>query len=224
MRKEKVLSNILFWITLISPMLAFALASIIGESNIFGVAGIVRYSWIMWLFIPVGVLSIIIGIKLKKEKKGYKKNLIIAFICLPLILIFGSYRFIFTIVSYDIDKVVAIEEKINLDLPNEIKIATTPWDTYDVSYVKIINDESKDKFEQELKTNPLWQNELSFKIKNLLPLSIPYETEAFDYFVFYNVTTNEYNEYPLEGECECIFIAYDCETQRLIIVDNYKIR
>ena len=75
MKKEKVLGNILFWMTLISPMISFSLASMIGEAEIFGVAGIIRYSWLMILFIPVGILSILIGLQLKKNKQKYKKNL-----------------------------------------------------------------------------------------------------------------------------------------------------
>ena len=94
MKKEKVLGNILFWMTLISPMISFSLASMIGEAEIFGVAGIIRYSWLMILFIPVGILSILIGLKLKKGKQEYKKNIIVAVIVLPLLAIFGSYRFI----------------------------------------------------------------------------------------------------------------------------------
>ena len=80
MKTVRILSNILFWITLISPMAAFVLASVVGEVNIFGVAGIVRYSWVMLFFIPLGVLSILIGNKLKKSNQNYKKNYIIAFI------------------------------------------------------------------------------------------------------------------------------------------------
>lgn len=222
--KRRTLGNILFWTTLISPIVSFSLASTIGEANIFGVAGIIRYSWIMLLFIPIGILSIIIGLKLKNNKQKYKKNFIIAFICLPLLIIFGSYRFIFkSVVSYDINEVSIIEAKINLEIPDEIKVATNKLDLYDISYVKIINDESKELFEQEIKNNQLWQNELNSEIKCLLPLDIQYESEAFEYFVFYNITNDEYNIVPLKGEYEYIFIAYDCDLQRLIIIDNYKL-
>ena len=95
MNKKRILGNILFWTTLISPMLSFSLASMIGEANIFGVAGIIRYSWVMLLFIPIGILSILIGFKLKNSTQKYKKNFIVSFICLPLLIIFGSYRVIF---------------------------------------------------------------------------------------------------------------------------------
>ena len=210
-------------------MFSFALSTYIGEVDVFGTAGMLRYSWIMWLFVPVGILSILIGIKLKKNNQKYKKNLIIAFVCVPLLLIFGSYRFLFNdTVSYDdIDTIYAVEETINLNLPNEIKVATTKFDSPTESYneirAKIINNESKVNFEQEIETNPLWQNELGTKIKSLWPTMPQYEVEFYDYFIFYNITTGEYNTYPTDGIYECVLIAYDCDLQGLIIVDNYTI-
>lgn len=220
---KKVLGNILFWLTLISPMTSFTLASMIGEANIFGVAGIIRYSWIMYLFIPFGILSILMGIKLKKDNQKYKKNFIISVICLPLLIIFGSYRLIFNSVSYDVNKVFVIEKNINLELPSKIKVATNKLELYNVSYVKIIDDDSKNIFEAEIENNQLWQNTLNVEIKTILPLDIQYETETFDFFIFYNTINNEYNTLPSKGEYKCIFIAYDCDTQRLIIMDDYKI-
>ena len=221
---KRILGNILFWTTLISPMLSFSLASMIGEANIFGVAGIIRYSWVMLLFIPIGILSILIGFKLKNSTQKYKKNFIVSFICLPLLIIFGSYRVIFnSAVSYDVNEVSIVEEKINFEIPDDIKVATNKLDLYNISYLKIINSESKDMFEQEIGNNQLWQKELKPEIKSLLPLDIQYESEIFEYFVFFNITSNEYNISPLSGQYECIFIAYDCDLQRLIILSDYKI-
>ena len=145
-------------------MISFSLACLIGEADIFGITGMIRYSWIMWLFIPIGILSILIGIKLKNNNQKYKKNFVISFICLPLLVIFGSYRFIFKdVISYDVNKISIIEAKTNITLP--IKIGTEKFNNYDISYVKIINSESKKTFEQEIASNKLWQNNLEFSIK-----------------------------------------------------------
>lgn len=76
MKKEMTFSNIIFWLTLISPLLSFALVCKIGEADIFSIAGMVRYSWVMLLFIPIGILSILIGFKLKANKQKYKKILL----------------------------------------------------------------------------------------------------------------------------------------------------
>lgn len=225
MKKEISLAKMLFWLTLISPMISFSLACLIGEADIFGITGMIRYSWIMLLFIPIGILSILIGIKLKNNNQKYKKNFVISFICLPLLVIFGSYRFIFKdVISYDVNKISIVEAKTNITLPHEIKIGIEKFNNYDISYVKIVNNESKKIFEQEIASNKLWQNNLEFSIKTLLPYNLQFESNTFDYFVFYNVTSNEYN---IGGEvadgCDIVFIAYDCDLQRLMILDNYII-
>ena len=222
---KKTLGNILFWITLVSPCLSFSIACMIGETNIFGVVGIIRYSWVMLLFIPIGVLSILIGFELKNCKEKYKKNFIISFISLPLLVIFGSYRFIFNnVISYDISEISIIEDEIHFDIPDDIKVATNKMALYNISYVKIISRESKDVFEHEIENNQLWQEDLAPELKGFLPLDIQYESDIFDYFLFFNITSNEYNIPPLSGQYECIFIAYDCDLQRLIILYDYTIK
>ena len=202
MKIIKMLGNVIFWLTLISPLASFALASTVGESDIFGVLGIVRYSWIMWLFIPIGILSILIGLKLKKCKQNYKNNFIVAFICLPIIILFGSYSFIFNDISYDTERLTVIENKINLELPDAVKIATNEIDSYNVSYVKITGEPDKEKFEREIEQNNLWEKLLSTKIKSILPFDIQAELSAFDCFLFYNATNGDYNIYPPDGEYE----------------------
>ncbi|MGN0807251.1 MAG: hypothetical protein ACI4MN_02260 [Candidatus Coproplasma sp.] len=225
MKKIKIIGNIIFWLTLISPIAGFALACIIGEVNIFSIAGMVRYSWVMWCFIPFGVASIIIAIILKKNNLRYKKNLVIAFICVPIIILFGLFRFIFinNVFTYDSNSVVIVEQKSELELPHQVKIASYKLDSYTESYLKITDKEEKENYEDNLKTNPLWVSELSSKIKSLLPYEIQVEINTFDYFAFYNITTDEYNIYPSDGQYDCLFIAYDCELQRLIVLSDYKI-
>lgn len=223
MKRINIFGRTLFCATLISPILSFVLASVIGEANIFGVAGIVRYSWIMFLFVPFGILSIIVGLKLKNGSQNYKKNIVVAFVCLPLLIVFGSYRFIFDSVSYNVEKVSVVEKQIKIQFPDEIKIATNNLDSYNLSYVKIVDNENTSVFEKEIETSQLWQNNLTSEVKSLLPSNIQYEIEVFDYFVFYNVTDDEYNKYPTKKEIEGIFVAYDCDLQRLMILDECKI-
>lgn len=221
MKKNRILGNALFWITLITPMISFSLVCKIGETDIFDIAGIIRWSWVMWLFIPIGILSILIGFKLKKSNQKYKKNFIISFICIPLLVIFGSYRFIFDdVVLYDVNKVSIIENKINIKIPDNIKVATLRQDLYEKTYVKINDNDSRYVFEQEIINNQLWCNTLNFQIKCLLPIYVQHETEVFDYYIFYNITNDEYNKLPDNSVYECVFIAYDCDFSRLLIVLN----
>lgn len=224
MKKVKIFANVIFWLTVISPMIAFSASCLIGEVEVFGVMGIVRYSWVMWLFMPLGILSMFFGAYLKKRNQKYKRYIIVAIICLSLLLIFGSYRFVFSDAScYDTDQITSVEEKIGIDFPDSIKIATEKFDAYSVSYVKITSAEEKTDFESAILKNPLWKDELGTKITSLLPQNLEYEIIPFDYFVFYNVTSGEYNTYPENGEYECVFVAYDKELQRFIVLNEFVV-
>lgn len=65
--KIKMASATLFWCTLISLPVSFSVSAILGETEIFSVLGIIRYSWVMLLFIPIGICSFIWGLYLKRK-------------------------------------------------------------------------------------------------------------------------------------------------------------
>lgn len=223
MKKIKYISEFLFGCTILSLPVSFALTCLIGEVRIFGVGGIVRYSWIMLCFLPITLLSLLFGWILKKRGEKYKKHLIVALVCTSLLLLFGVYRVAIPAFSYDIDQMDAIEKTMHVDLPDNVKIATEDLDKYTVSYVKMLDQGEISDFHVELESNELWTSKLSPAIKGILPLSIQAEIYAFDYFLFYNLTSNEYNLLPENDQNECIFIAYDCEMSRFIIVSRYKV-
>lgn len=223
-KKLQKIGNIIFWLTLISLPFSFTLTTIVGEANIFGLARFIRYLWIMYLFIPIGILSIVFGIKLKRNNLKYKKNFVAAFICIPMLVICGSGKQTFAdSFQYDSKRVQTIGKKISIEFPNEISEATIKSDEYDLTYAKIISNDSKIKFEYTIQTNGLWKNDLDIRIKGLLPIIEQGEIQDFDYYVFYNETTNEYNTYPSVENYQCIFVSYALKNQRLMLIDNYKV-
>ena len=64
---------------------------------------------------------------------------------------------------------------------------------------------------------------MSTYVKGILSDVIEIEIEDFDYFLFYNITDNEYNQYPNVGNYDCVFMAYNMQQNRLILIDDYKI-
>lgn len=227
MKKINIFGHILFWGTMISPVIAFTFAAVIGEVDIFGIAGIVRNSWVMHFFIPIGIMSIVIGSCLMIMGYSYKKNFIIAFICIPLLFILGSFRFIFDNIHYEPQKVIILEEKTALDLPEKVKIATMDFENYNISYVKITNREEKSAFEENITNNDKWSTEVKATLIRSMPIELwtemPDGKGEFDYFVFYNVDTKQYNNFTESGKYDCVFIAYDEDLSRMIILDEYII-
>lgn len=224
MKTKKILFNILFWVTLITPMISFYLAGLIGETNIFGVFGLIRYSWIMLLFIPIPILMLFIANYLKKHKEKCRKYYIICFICLPLLIIFGSYRFVFyNFVTYQSSIFTKFENDLNIDLPNDIKIAMGKVDSYSLGYAKIQNNEEKREFEQNINNDDLWETKLSQSGKEILPIYVQHELIGFDYFLVYNSTSNEFNVATHRGD-NVIFISYSCEGNRFIFLYDFLVR
>lgn len=225
-KKLLIIGNIAFIMSLISPMLSFALATTVGEVEIFGVAGIVRYSWIMLLFIPFGIISFIMGGLLKKSNKKYLKNQIVAYVTIPFLLVMGSYRFIYASINdYSPSLLSQIEQDVNINLPDNVKIATTLREEEQAeSYVKIIDSQEKLDFEVYIDTNPEWVRKMPSTLQNALPYEIEVQLINFEYFMFFNYTTEEFNLYPqCSGDHDYLFIAYDIDLGRLIILNHYNL-
>lgn len=225
MSRKKQIADIIFFMCVISVPVSFWISSVVGESNIFGVGGIVRYSWIMWLFIPINIVSYILGLYLKKCGEKYKSNQIVAFICVPILLIFGSYRFLGFDVNYDTSIISDLEHNIDFDLPNDVKVVNESNTDYYVSRVKILDNEEKELFEKDIDESKKWTTTPNSLLSSSLPYLIETETTEFDYFMFYNNTQKTYNSYPnSNGEFDYIFIAYDLENSRFIILTHYMIK
>lgn len=228
---RKFLANVLFVATILSVPISFYIAGTIGEHEIFGLEGIIRYIWISWLFIPIGIISIFVGRMLKQRNEKYMKNYVAAFVCIPLLLLLGLYRFIPNTSNYDISYVEPIEQKIKFELPEDIKIATTYnayEQDYNVSYVKIIDDTAKKSFDEKVNLDSKWTKDLNPNIKNeqkSWPATLQAEFNNFDYFMFYNESSGTYNSYPeIDGEYKCIFLAYDKDIGRIMIISEYTLK
>ena len=165
-------------------------------------------------------LDIAIWIAAKKAGQHYKKLIIVAVICIPLMVIFGSYRFIFREVSFTTCAVQAVEEKIDFELPDNIKVATIKHVEYDISYAKILDKNDAKQFNSRIRADERWMSKLSYEIKGYLPFDIQVEMTNFDYFMLYDPSSDSYNACPPSNETNCIFIAYDCDLQRIIVLDG----
>lgn len=224
MSKLKTVGNVLFVLSILSMPISFMLSTTIGEVEIFEIAGIIRYSWVAYFFLPICILCFIVGGRLKRNGERYKKQYVAAIICIPLLLIFGSFRFIFAeFHEYDADELFEVQEKVGIDIPKNVDVVSTREKDYVISYVKITDEKENYEYEELIENNDKWTVTLDSIICNALPFDMSLEMDNFDYFLFYNETKNEYNVYPQGGRNSCVFIAYDVQTSRLIILNEYVI-
>lgn len=223
MKNPKMLNNILLICSIISLLISFALCCLVGESEIFGVVGIVRYSWIMWLFIPVNACFLLI---LKKTKVAKKVNYIVTIIVIVLLSIYGSYRFIFAdTVSYNTENLQSIEKYVDITFPNNIKIATWQLEEYKISNIKIIDCAENDNFQRIIENDNRWNKKIDTFAKSYFYPIVQADLDSFDYFMFYNISLNEFNNYSLsEGNYDCLFVAYNYEVGSLVVLEDYTLK
>ena len=231
MKTTEILAWIAFAGAVLSPITAIILIVIIGENGFYDTTGFIRYAWIAYLFILIEVVSLIFGRILKKRGMQYIQNYAVPAVMIPLLLLLGSFSFIFkNNISYDTSYVTSAEEKIIFDLPDNIEVITREYALTDnskcaVSYVTILSQEEQLCFERTVRNSSKWTTHLSSTLQNSLPRNIQIELFVpFDYFLYFNISTREFNKYPFqEGTYDCIFLAYNCERGQLILLSDYRL-
>lgn len=221
---NKTLINLLATTIFILPFIGIIICIILGEIDVFDIYGIIRYSWIMYIVTAIGSVIAIISKIFTKNNNKFNVCYIASIFTIVLSMITGSFRFAFSNINYDVNEIRNIEQKMNITLSNDIKVINDHRDNITFSYVKITNEKSKIKFEDNIKNNFYWLDELItnndddyiFQLYNA-------KIQNYDKFITYNVTKNEYNNFLNNEDNEYIFIAYRYEKSNFIILSDYKI-
>ena len=221
--KTKTESNltVLFILTLITFYIASSVAlnlSINAEKM-----------WTMWLWLPMPILSIILGLKYKK--KGYKcqKNIVAGFIVGFLLLVFGAYTFIFP--NEDYQDFLELENIINLDLPEQGIYTKTPWK---LGYFKDLTThttifEEYEKLEEEIMNSKTWlsNQELNSSLQIFISSFNSCDDETVCYYSIYIEDIDKYNTLPEEnGNYHIYAMIYKTSLHELVIEEynyDYKI-
>ncbi len=187
--------------------------------------------WVFYLFIPIPIASIVFGFHLKKRGYRYKKNVIIGFIMAILLLIYGSFPFIFAN-EYSHDETLAkeTEELLSIDIPEYYQIDTKDFSGYtqSSSYGHIytvsniyFDEAAVREFEWSLEDDAKW---LVYIPSSLSGITSHYceVSGAENYYIVYNTDTAEFNKLPDEsGEFTFINVIYNTESNTMKIV-KYK--
>lgn len=221
---NKTLIDLLATTIFLLPFIGIIICIILGEIDVFDIYGIIRYSWIMYIVTAIGSVIAIISKIFTKNNNKFNVCYIASIFTIVLSMITGSFRFAFSNINYDVNEIRNIEQKMNITLSNDIKVINDHRDNITFSYVKITNEKSKIKFEDNIKNNFYWLDELItnndddyiFQLYNA-------KIQNYDKFITYNVTKNEYNNFLNNEDNEYIFIAYRYEKSNFIILSDYKI-
>ncbi|MBO5938552.1 MAG: hypothetical protein J6Q82_03525 [Clostridia bacterium] len=186
---------------------------------------------IMWVFLPFAIIpmiSILFGFSLKKKGYKYKKNVITGFIMASLLCLYGCFPIFFKdTYSHSEEPILAVEQRIGIELPTHAHIDTQDWTTgtqtvsrgyiFSVSNV-YFDDEDVTTFEAELVGDERW---LSSIPSAMIGITSDYsDIASYDYCLIYNIDTQEINKIPTEeGGYRMINLFYDSESNEMTIVE-----
>lgn len=220
----KTFMIILFIITICSLWGALWSVSLVDKINPQHGFNFTKNTWVFWCWLPIPILSIILGFKYKNAGFKCTKNIVGGFIIGLLLLVYGSFS-LFPTFSQDYSKIDSYRSIISAQLPSNGELEIQDWGTYfdeDKTNYTIINayydKEDVSSLVNSIEYNSNWI--LSKEIKSELKILIPSQLRSDDdaYFSIYNKTTNQYNVLPeIAGEYEIYAMKYDKSDKHLEI-------
>lgn len=220
--------SILFVITILSFWLAIFSFQIVNECIPHHFINEFKNMWIFWCWLPIPILSIILGFKFNKADFKCTKNIIAGFVVGFLLIVFGSFC-LSPIHSVDYKKMDEYRNVIDAKLPDNGELVIENWDicsSDDKTECTIINsyysNEDVSDLVNSIENSNNWflSTEIKSALELLIPLGLYSDEDA--YFSIYNKTTNQYNALPKQsGNYEIYAMKYD-KSEKHLEIYKYK--
>ena len=216
---------ILFILTLCCLFFALKSVNLVNEINPHPGFSIVKNSWVFWCWLPIPIISILLGFKYQKRGLKCRKNIIGGFIIGFLLLAYGSFCLLPPFGEHDYSRIDPYRSFIDASLPDHGEIEIQEWGTYfdddKTEYAVILvyyGKEDVDSLERSIEGSSNWVPCDSFRteLKALMPSTLKSDQDA--WFSVYNKTTGEYNTLPsTAGTYEIYAMRYDKSDKQLEI-------
>lgn len=216
---KKIIGNILIVISIIAGPLAFYVGCLVGEVDIFGMAGM-SYLWISFLFLPLTIGCLIFGCIKTKSTNRSKKHIVIGICTSVFIAIMGISG-----LSVKVDKsdnfVKEVSVKANISLPSNLKVMTKYYENETECNFKILDSTEEKRFQNSVEKDP-WVTLLPAASKGLLSTSILNKIYGFDFCCLFVETTNSYNpQYVDSGNYSLILFSYQKNKHHVMIISTF---
>ncbi len=222
----KIIKNgmiILFILTILSLWLGLYSLALLNKLMPKHGLNFLQNTWVFWCWLPIPILSVVLGFKYRRAGFKCTKNIVVGFIVGFLLLIYGAF-WLFPTFSQDYSKIDEYREVIDAELPNdgELEILDLKINLDDKKDYMIINvyydKEDVSNLEASIENNDNWirSNEIKSELKIFFPSQMSLSENA--YLSIYNNTTKEYNTLPSEsGTYEIYVIKYEKSDKHLEI-------
>ena len=217
-------ASVLLAASILSLFIAMPLVMIVAPSEFIAI----NYMWMLWLFLPIPVASIIIGIVLNKNHIKNRRNIVVGIIMAFLLIIYGSFSVIFgALFETEYDLIGIAEKSIGIDIADTelkyiINSSQTESTQYNVRYHYTANlfyeEETVSDVRESIVSSSKWQQDNLYEFYDIVPTEYLY-TE-YDYSILYNMTTDELNTSPKEnGTYTFILLTYSEEYSQITICE-----
>lgn len=219
---------ILFIITLCSLYGALFSLSLLDKINPQHGFSFIKNAWVFWCWLPIPILSIILGFIFNNAGFKCTKNIVGGFIIGFLLLIYGCFS-LFPDFSQEYSMIDAYRDIIDAQLPSIGDLEIQNWGTYfDVDKTEyVVINAYYDKEDVSMLVNSIENSNnwiLSKEIKSELKIFVPSQLRSDEdaYFSIYNNTTNQYNSLPeIPGDYEIYAMKYD-KSDKILEIHKFK--
>ncbi len=216
-KRLKILSVMTFILSIASLFIALMVSSAVAETT-GNISDITQYMWVLFLFIPIPIFSIIFGVWLKKRGMKYKKNIVVGIIMCVLLCLYGSFTFIFSGMNKAID---TVGEEMNIEIPEYTSCSMSAnAKTKDSETMKglsichiTFSPENTEKFYTSTDEN--WLEDFPDELDKYIAV----ENRQTYLCLIYNTNTGEYNTAPKNGgEYDMILMMFSKQKNELYIM------
>ena len=187
-----------------------------------------RNMWILYLFMPVPIASIVMSVFFRKREFQYRANLIVGIIIAALLFIYGSFSILFAgTYTHTDEPIVRAEQLLDIDIPVHEQIDTLEngagsasasghytFSTSDIYF----SEDAVAEFEEQIRNDSRWLSEIPSELIGIM--SSYADVPVYDYVILYNVDTGEFNSLPEEsGTYRMLNVLYNSESRTMKIVD-----
>ncbi|MBQ2717284.1 MAG: helix-turn-helix transcriptional regulator [Clostridia bacterium] len=221
-KKIKTLLPVLFILTLASLLLALMSTAIAVETSPIPESpySMIEYMWLFFVFLPIPITSIVLGFIFLRKKYRCKKNIIAGFIIAPLLVIYGAFSFLPPQANHDYSYISKIESTTSISLPDNGYVSYTEEYSNFYSFAMARFDESEvENFVSDISKDSRWKTDYSFIPAKTLDLYHWNLISDYDYFCVYDKYLPTYNDFTYANNHELILMAYEKDTNLLIIID-----
>ncbi len=221
MRRWKSLGTLAFVLSCVSLPVGFFLSGII--ASITG-AELYAHMWIIFLFLPIPLGSLVLGVLLKKRGLKYKKNLIIGIIMSLLLIVYGSFAALFE----GMDQALTIvEHEMGITLPEReyfsVSTSVLPKDPTRMKKLSLcelrFSEENGEAFYAAM--DERWLETLPAE---LAAIAAKDGTDfGAEHVLLYNVGTGTYNTPPTEEGTHEIILMYVSEEADTVYILHYRL-